>query len=130
MSDSQKCFIIMPITTPDSMIEKYRDGEEHFSHVLECLFFPGIEKAGYKPISPKVKGSDLIHANIIKELETAEMVLCDMSCLNPNVFFEFGIRTALNKPMCIVKDEFTSKVPFDTAILSGLRPDWTEMVRK
>lgn len=108
----------MPITTPDIMIEEYRDGKEHFKHVLKCLFFPSIDKAGYKPISPKAKGSDLIHANIIKELETAEMVLCDMSCLNPNVFFEFGIRTALNKPLCIVKDEFTSDVPFDTAILN------------
>lgn len=46
------------------------------------------------------------------------MVLCDMSALNPNVFFEFGIRTALNRPVCVVKDEKTKKVPFDTSILN------------
>jgi hypothetical protein len=118
MPEKKSCFIIMPITTPKSFIEKYRDGIEHFKHVLDCLFIPSAEKAGYKPIPPKAKGSDLIQAEIIKNLETSDIVLCDMSCLNPNVFFEFGIRTSLNKPVCVVKDELTEKVPFDTSILN------------
>ena len=100
------------------MIEKYRDGFEHFKHVLDCLHIPAIVRAGYKPISPIAKGSDLIHAEIIRKIENAEMVLCDISCLNPNVFFEFGIRTSLNKPITIVKDEFIKKVPFDTGIIN------------
>jgi hypothetical protein len=100
------------------MRESYRDGPDHFRHVLQCLFKPGVEKAGYKPIPPIAKGSDLIHAEIINNLESADLVLCDMSCLNPNVFFEFGIRTSLNKPVCVVKDELTEKVPFDTVMLN------------
>jgi len=36
-----------------------------------------------------------------------------MSTLNPNVFFEMGIRTALNKPTCIVIDNKTNEIPFD-----------------
>jgi len=118
MGDKENCFIIMPITTPDSMANGYRDGKIHFSHVLECLFMPSVEKAGYNAIPPTAKGSDLIHAEIINNLETAELVLCDMSVLNPNVFFEFGIRTALNKPVCVVKDDQTDNVPFDTAVLN------------
>ncbi len=118
MADKESCFIIMPISTPDSMVNGYRDREKHFNHVLECLFVPGVEKAGYNAIPPTTKGSDLIHAEIINNLETAELVLCDMSVLNPNVFFEFGIRTALNKPVCVVKDDQTSSVPFDTAVLN------------
>ncbi len=119
MSDKkEECFIIMPITTPGPMIAEYRDGEEHFKHVLDCLFIPAIEQAGYRPVTPIAEGSDLIHAEIIKNLETAAIVLCDISCLNPNVFFEFGIRTSLNKPVCIVKDELTKNVPFDTGILN------------
>ncbi|MFC1920632.1 hypothetical protein ACFLYQ_02775 [Chloroflexota bacterium] len=118
MATKGQCFIVMPITTPDSLMEIYRDGEEHFQHVLECLFIPAIEKAGYTAVPPKAKGADLIHAEIINNLETAEIVLCDMSTLNPNVFFEFGIRTSLNKPVCILKDELTVKVPFDTTIIN------------
>lgn len=116
--EKKKCFIVMPITTPEPMREKYRDGAEHFNHVLKCLFIPAIEKAGYVPVPPIAKGADLIHAEIIRNLESSELVLCDISCLNANVFFEFGIRTSLNKPVCVVKDELTKRVPFDTAILN------------
>ena len=119
MADEKKtCFVIMPITTPASMVEKYHDGKDHFDHVYDHLFAPCIIKAGYRPISPKTKGSGMIHAGIIGNLESADLVLCDMSCLNPNVFFEWGIRTALNKPVCIVRDEFTVDVPFDTTMLN------------
>jgi hypothetical protein len=118
MPELKNCFIIMPLTTPDFMMEKYRDGKDHFKHVLDCLFIPSIKQVGYNPIPPIAKGSDLIHAEIINELEKSEIVLCDMSSLNPNVFFEFGIRTSLNKPVCVVKDELTQKVPFDTSILN------------
>jgi hypothetical protein len=118
MAEQKNCFIIMPLTTPELMLEKYRDGKDHFNHVLQCLFIPSIKQAGYNPIPPIAKGSDLIHADIINNLETSDIILCDMSCLNPNVFFEFGIRTSLNKPVCVVKDEHTLKVPFDTGILN------------
>ncbi|HEY33377.1 MAG TPA: hypothetical protein G4O10_09790 [Dehalococcoidia bacterium] len=112
------CFIILPLTVPDSLLTSYRDGAEHFIHVLDCLFLPAVDKAGYEPIKPIAKGADLIHAEIIRHLECSDIVLCDMSTLHPNVFFEFGIRTSLNKPVCIVKDELTTHVPFDTGILN------------
>ncbi len=114
----EKCFIIMPISTPDSIVSNYKDDENHFDHVLNHLFIPAIEKAGFEPISPKSTGSDVIQADIIKNLSTSEMVLCDMSILNPNVFFEFGIRTALDKPISLVTDDNTTNIPFDTSIIS------------
>lgn len=109
---AKTCFVIMPITTPDSYIDVYGD-RDHFIHVFQCLFEPAIIKAGFIPIPPTSKGSENIHADIIKKLETSDLVLCDMSILNPNVFFEFGIRTALNKPICLVRDEFLKDIPFD-----------------
>jgi hypothetical protein len=112
------CFIIMPISTPPEFIRVYRGDVDHFKHVLECLIIPAVQKAGYKPITPIATGSDLIHAEIIKNLENSDLVLCDMSCLNPNVFFEFGIRTSLNKPICVIKDDQTEKIPFDIAMLN------------
>ncbi len=119
MEEKKKtCFIIMPISTTDPLLDKYRDGVEHFRHVLQCLLVPSVEAAGFKAISPIAKGSDLIQAETIRNLEQSDLVLCDMSSLNPNVFFEFGIRTSLNKPVCVVKDELTQKVPFDTGILN------------
>ena len=51
-------------------------------------------------------------------MESADLVLCDISILNPNVFFELGIRTALNKLVCYVKDDITGRIPFDTGIIN------------
>ena len=116
-ADKKRCFIIMPISTPKAMEEKYSGGAEHFDHVYECLFEPSVKEAGYTPIPPTFGGSVNIQASIVKNLETAGLVLCDMSCLNPNVFFEWGIRTSLNKPVCIVKDELTKGAPFDMSTL-------------
>ncbi|NQT01119.1 MAG: hypothetical protein HQ580_03790 [Planctomycetes bacterium] len=118
-SETKKsCFIIMPITTPKQFVERYKDNASHFAHVLEHLFVPALDNAGFVPISPKSTGSNVIQAEIIKQLSSCELVLCDMSILNPNVFYEFGIRTALDKPVALVVDDKTKPIPFDTSILN------------
>lgn len=79
---------------------------------MEHLFVPAIEAAGYRPIRPVTHGSDMIHGQIVKHLSEANMVLCDFSGLNANVFFELGVRTSLNLPVALVRDEHTA-IPFD-----------------
>lgn len=124
------CFVIMPLTTPKAAIDTYSGDIAHFAHVLEHLFAPAVNAAGYTLIEPAMRGGDLIQAEIVKNLETADLVLCDMSLLNANVFFELGIRTALDKPVAMVKDDKTTSVPFDNSIInhhaydSSLAP-WT-----
>lgn len=120
---SKECFIIMPITTPKSLIPIYRDDPDHFAHVLEELFIPAVQEAGFRATPPIVKGSDVIHSNIIHAIERADLVLCDLSSLNPNVLFEMGVRTALNKPLCLVKDDLLGDLPFDPGIVQCLEYD-------
>lgn len=114
MSESS-CFIIMPLTTPAQYVDTYKGDKDHFIHVLDELFVPAIEAADMTPIRPIVEGSEVIHGEIIRHLTKADLVLCDMTIFNPNVFFELGIRTALDKPISMVKDNFTDKTPFDLA---------------
>ncbi|WP_417540982.1 hypothetical protein [Microbacterium maritypicum] len=105
------CFIAMPITVHDDEAELYRD-PEHWAHVMRHLFIPAIEAAGYTAIEPSANGTSMIHGRIINHLATADLVLCDLSQHNPNVLFELGVRTSLNKPVALVKDEHL-KLPFD-----------------
>jgi nucleoside 2-deoxyribosyltransferase len=107
----------MPITTPADRVEAYGGDVDHFSHVLDVLFEPAIKAAGLDPVRPAAQGADLIHAGIVRNLENADLVLCDISSLNPNVFFEMGIRTALDRPVCLVRDSAT-EIPFDTGVLN------------
>jgi hypothetical protein len=107
----------MPISTSNEHAQLYGD-DAHFNHVLVYLMVPAVEKAGYEAIKPIAQGADLIHAEIIRRLETADMVLCDLSTLNPNVFYELGVRTAVDKPVCVVKDTRIEQIPFDTSIIN------------
>lgn len=117
-AERPECFVIMPISTPITSLADYGGDAEHFRHVLDHLFEPAVTQAGFAMHPPSSRGSDLIHAEIVRRLETSALVLCDMSMLNPNVFFELGIRTAVDKPICLVRDDKTERIPFDTGILN------------
>jgi hypothetical protein len=77
-----------------------------------------VKRADFDPIRPIAQGADVIHAEIVKNIEVADLVLCDISSLNPNVFFELGCCTALNMPVCYVMDDLTRGIPFDTGIIN------------
>jgi hypothetical protein len=110
--------------------EDYGD-RQHWTYVMEHRFEPAIRAAGFEPVRPIATGAFMIHAEIVKKLETCDLVLCDMSAHNANVFFELGVRTSLDKPVCLVKDDKTRTIPFDTSGInthtysSDLRP-WNE----
>lgn len=109
-----KCFIIMPITTPPGLIPQYGNDPDHFHNVLVHLLIPAVKEAHMEPIPPSSEASEIIHSDIISKLASTDLVLCDISSLNANVFFELGVRTSLNKPVCIIKDDQTAQMPFDT----------------
>ena len=113
----KNCFVIMPISTPIESAAQYGNDDEHFRHVLDYLFRPAAENAGFNMIPPNFAGSSLIPADIVAQLEQSDLVLCDISSLNPNVFLELGIRIALNKPVAMVKDGLTDRIPFDTSTI-------------
>lgn len=116
------CFIAMPITTQPEDVERYGGDEDHWGHVMGSLFETAIEQAGFQPIRPAAQGAHLIHGLIIRHLSTADLVLVDLSTHNPNVFFELGVRTSLNLPIALVRDEHT-KIPFDTSGINTHRYD-------
>lgn len=128
----EKCFIIAPISTPEDRRPLYLNDPKHCQHVIDYLLVPAIENAGFDPVSPLAKAADLIHAEVVRNLQTATLVLCDMSGLNPNVMFELGVRTAMNKPVCLIIDEVTPKPPFDLNLINHHRyvPDLREWVLK
>lgn len=113
-SDRPTCFIAMPITTHKDEAERYGGDQHHWLHVRESIFVPAIRDAGFDPVIPVASGSYLIHEVIVTNLEHCDLVLCDLSSNNPNVFFELGVRTSLDKPIALVWDGLTS-LPFDTA---------------
>lgn len=107
----QKCFIIMPFTSPTGY------DENHFSRVYEYIIKPACEKAGFEPVIAKETAkTNLIALEILKHIVEYDMALCDVSSRNPNVFYELGLRHAFNKKTVLIKDKRT-ETPFDIASL-------------
>lgn len=61
----------------------------------------------------------IIQKRIVQNLYDNEIVVCDVSCRNPNVMFELGMRLAFDKPTIVIKDSDTH-YPFDTSPLEYL----------
>jgi len=108
-----KCGIIMPISTIDNC------SSDHWAEVLNILK-DAIESSNFE--SNLVSDADdigVIQKRIIQNLYDNEIVVCDVSCKNPNVMFELGMRLAFDKPTIIIKDDQTDYT-FDTSVIEHL----------
>lgn len=110
-----------PISVTEIHATKYGDGQ-HWQRVHDHLLAPALRAAGFNPISPEARGAHDIHGEIIKHLMEDDLVLADFSTLNPNVMFEAGIRTSMQKPLVIVAENGTA-LPFDTGAINTLHYD-------
>jgi hypothetical protein len=112
------CFVVMPITTPEHLVSRYGNDPDHFAHLLDFLIRPALVAAGFEVVEPSMRQGEFIHAEVIKNLRHCDLVLCDVSTPNANVFMELGIRTVLDRPVALIRDEFAEKVPFDIGVIS------------
>lgn len=102
------CGIIMPLS---SIAECTASHWQDVRLILE----DSIASAGYVPrVVSFGKEVSIIHERIVKNLYSDEIVVCDVSCKNPNVMFELGLRLAFDKPVIVVKDDLTD-YSFDTS---------------
>lgn len=97
----------MPIS---AMGEEY--SEEHWRRVRKVLE-RAIELAGMRSqLVWESAAIDVIQARILQNLYENDVVICDVSGLNPNVMLETGLRLSTRRPTIIVTDQ-QRKPPFD-----------------
>jgi hypothetical protein len=109
------CFVIMPIGSGDaydvylnryaSIIRPAIEGyQQESSRVFDALRADFITKTGS------------INKSVIEHIYRADLVVADLTDLNPNVFYELGVRHALRNGTILVALEGT-KPPFDVGDL-------------
>ncbi|NRB17796.1 MAG: hypothetical protein HRU33_09585 [Rhodobacteraceae bacterium] len=106
------CFVISPIGDEGSAVRRQADC------VLEYIIKPALADLDYdEPIRvDRLDNPTHITTEIVQHLIKADMVITDLSGSNPNVFYELGIRHAVQKP-CIMLSDWDKKPPFD---ISGI----------
>lgn len=103
------CFIVCPIS------EKGTETRDRSDQLLEYLLEPVCKELGFEVIRiDKLPHNNSITNEIFKFLNEADLVIGDTTDDNPNCFYEIGYRTALQKPIILVREN-GSKLPFDVA---------------
>jgi hypothetical protein len=114
------CFVIGPIGEAGSLTRKNAD------MLLNAIIKPTVTPLGYR-----VKRADedptpgMISDSVIIDLRDAELVIADLSELNPNAFYELGIRHARMKPTIHMAVE-GMRLPFDNAGYRAVRFDLSD----
>lgn len=106
---SKKCFVVGPIGTDGSPERKHADLMLNavIRSVLEAAEFSYVVKRADEDASPGMIG-DMVITDVIH----ADLVVADLTDLNPNAFYELGIRHSAQKPTIHIAKVGT-KLPFD-----------------
>lgn len=94
-----KVFVIMPFS--DDFFESYELIKEHFQEEFE------FSNAGDED------NQQNILADIISPIYNADIILADLTGLNPNVMYELGIAHSFNKKTIVITRDEISTLPFD-----------------
>nr|WP_295890663.1 hypothetical protein [uncultured Devosia sp.] len=112
----KECFVVCAIGGDGSPERKHADW------VLEEIIEPVFQKdfPEFKVTrADKLKTPGLIDAQIIDRLLKARLVVADLTFLNPNAFYEIGIRHVVGLPVIHMHRE-DQKIPFDVSLFRSL----------
>lgn len=103
------CFVICPIGEENS------SERIHSDWLFEAIIDPVFKKeyADFEVIrADKITKSGMIDTQIISLILNSDIVIADVTFLNPNVFYEIGIRHTVQKPIIHMHLE-GQRIPFD-----------------
>jgi hypothetical protein len=116
------CFIVGPIGSLGTEPRKSAD------FLLKGIIRPSIEESLNLAIwrADEDNNPGMITDKVIGDIYESDLVVADLSELNPNVFYELGIRHAASKPTIHMASQGT-KLPFDNLGHRAIffdRSDW------
>lgn len=106
------CFVVMGFNKKkDPVTGRVLDLDKTYRGIIK----PAVQAAGFECIrADEIQHAGVIDIPMYDWLLRADLVVADLSTLNPNAFFELGVRYALKPRTTIVIAESEFKNPFDT----------------
>jgi len=105
-----KAFIVTPIGDDNSDTRRAAEG------VIDAVIIPKLIKAGFQEenitVAHRLSTSGSINKQIITRIVEDDIVIANLTSLNPNVMYELAIRHAIRKPVIQIC-EYGTRLPFD-----------------
>ncbi len=106
-TENKACFIITPIGPDDSIIRRQADG------VIDAVIEPVLMDLGFEvTVAHRMNEGGSITRQVIQNVINSELVVANLTGLNPNVMYELAIRHAIRKPLVQICEKDTN-LPFD-----------------
>lgn len=102
----KKCFIITPIGDEGSDIRRHIDG------VNNAAIRPALDKEYEIKVAHESYNTGSITKEVILDIYESDLVIANLTGLNPNVMYELAIRHAVRKPVIQIMEKGES-LPFD-----------------
>jgi len=104
---TKSCFIITPIGEGSSEIRRHADG------VIDAVISPVLNEMEYEIyVAHRMEDSGSITRQVIQKILEADLVVANLTGLNPNVMYELAVRHAVRKPVVQICEKDTT-LPFD-----------------
>lgn len=104
------CFVVMPFGEKLDAENRPID----FDEIYEYLIKPAVEGLAINCIrSDEVTKAGWVHADMLERLLRDDVVIVDITTLNPNVFYELGVRHALRRSVTILIRKSGTAIPFN-----------------
>ena len=111
-SSAKSCFVIAPIGGPETPTRRHSD------QVLRHIIRPAVSQLDYNPVrADEIAEPGVITSQIMQRVIEDDLVIADLTGLNPNVLYELAVRHAILKPFVQIIT-LGETIPFD---VSGIR---------
>ena len=100
MSDKRSAFVIMPF-------------DEEFETVYTEFIKPVLEEIGFSvERADDIESQQNILRDIVEQINKSDLIVADLTSVNPNVFYELGLAHAFQKQVILITQSI-DEIPFD-----------------